>query len=102
MSAAKHGAAESCEAAAREVDITRKVAFLASPQVYAERPTRVEKVETHFSWVFLTDRHVYKIKSLCAVTALISRLSKPGSAMPRQKCGSIAGSPPTSISGSCR
>jgi aminoglycoside phosphotransferase family enzyme len=62
MSAAKHGAAESCDAAAREVDITRKVAFLASPQVYAERPTRVEIVETHFSWVFLTDRHVFKLK----------------------------------------
>ena len=62
MSAAKHGAAESCETAAREVDITRKVAFLASPQVYAERATRVEIVETHFSWVFLTDRWVYKLK----------------------------------------
>jgi aminoglycoside phosphotransferase family enzyme len=38
------------------------VAFLAPPQVYAEQPTLVEIVETHFSWVFLTDWHVYKLK----------------------------------------
>jgi aminoglycoside phosphotransferase family enzyme len=45
-----------------DVDIARKVAFLASPQAYDERPARVEIVETHFSWVFLTDQHVYKLK----------------------------------------
>jgi aminoglycoside phosphotransferase family enzyme len=48
--------------APREIDIDRKVAFLASPAAYAERPSRVERIETHFSWVFLTDRYVYKLK----------------------------------------
>lgn len=45
-----------------EVDIARKVAFLSSPLAYADRTPRVEIVETHFSWAFLTDRHVYKLK----------------------------------------
>jgi uncharacterized protein len=45
-----------------EIDIDRKVAFLSSVQAYSERPLRVERVETHFSWVFLTAKHVYKLK----------------------------------------
>jgi uncharacterized protein len=44
------------------VSLARKVTFLGSPAAYAERPSRVERIETHFSWVFLTDRHVYKLK----------------------------------------
>jgi hypothetical protein len=51
-----HGSAQ------REIDIDRKVAFLGSLAAYGERPRRVERIETHFSWVFLTDRHVYKLK----------------------------------------
>ena len=47
---------------AEEIDVSCKVAFLGLPQNYAERPTRVEKIETHFSWVFLTDWYVYKLK----------------------------------------
>jgi aminoglycoside phosphotransferase family enzyme len=43
-------------------DIDLKVAFLASPKAYAERPKRVETIETHYSWVFLTDHYVYKLK----------------------------------------
>jgi uncharacterized protein len=45
-----------------DVAIDAKVAFLGSAKAYAERPSRVERIETHFSWVFLTDRHVYKLK----------------------------------------
>lgn len=45
-----------------DIDVGRKVAFLSSAKVYAEQPSRVERIETHFSWVFLTDRHVYKLK----------------------------------------
>jgi len=48
--------------AQREIGIDRKVAFLGSPTAYPEQPNRVERIETHFSWVFLTDRHVYKLK----------------------------------------
>ena len=62
MSAARDGTVKRGGPASEEIDIGCKVAFLGSPQIYAERPTRVEKVETHFSWVFLTDRCVYKLK----------------------------------------
>ena len=52
-----------CQRSAQEeIGIDRKVAFLESPTAYPERPSRVERIETHFSWVFLTDRHVYKLK----------------------------------------
>jgi aminoglycoside phosphotransferase family enzyme len=45
-----------------DVSLEDKVAFLRQPQAYAERPRRVATVETHMSWVFLSDRHAYKLK----------------------------------------
>ena len=39
-----------------------KVAFLRSPGAYTPRPEAVEAIETHMSWVFLTERHAYKLK----------------------------------------
>jgi aminoglycoside phosphotransferase family enzyme len=45
-----------------EPGIEAKVAFLARPEAYPEEPRAVEIVETHMSWVFLTDRHAYKLK----------------------------------------
>jgi uncharacterized protein len=39
-----------------------KVAFLGRPESYPERPRKVEVRETHMSWVFLTDEHVFKLK----------------------------------------
>jgi aminoglycoside phosphotransferase family enzyme len=39
-----------------------KVAFLRRPEAYPERPQRVAVVETHMSWIFLTERDVYKLK----------------------------------------
>src|SRR3569623_2208742 len=36
--------------------------WLKRPQAYKEPTTRVETKETHISWVFLTDRFVYKLK----------------------------------------
>lgn len=39
-----------------------KVAFLSRPRSYREPVTRVERVQTHLSWVFLTDDHAYKLK----------------------------------------
>lgn len=42
--------------------IEAKVAFLGRPEAYPETPRAVEIVETHLSWVFLTDRHAYKLK----------------------------------------
>jgi aminoglycoside phosphotransferase family enzyme len=39
-----------------------KVAFLKQPEHYPEPTLRVEAVETHMSWVFLTDAFAYKLK----------------------------------------
>ena len=43
-------------------DIGAKVAFLSRPTAYPAGPRSVERVETHMSWVFLTERHAYKLK----------------------------------------
>ncbi|MDH5536061.1 MAG: hypothetical protein OEZ08_10895 [Betaproteobacteria bacterium] len=39
-----------------------KVAFLRRADTYPGRPARVETVETHMSWVFLTETFAYKLK----------------------------------------
>jgi aminoglycoside phosphotransferase family enzyme len=44
------------------VTLAAKVAFLGRPDAYLESPRHVEVIETHLSWVFLTDRYVYKLK----------------------------------------
>lgn len=46
----------------QDVELEAKVRFLASPGSYPEGTGRVEPVETHMSWIFLTDRHAYKLK----------------------------------------
>ncbi len=46
----------------RSGEAGRKVRFLASPSTYPEPVSAVEPVETHFAWVFLTDRHAWKMK----------------------------------------
>lgn len=49
--------------AAGEAALAEKVAFLSRPNSYPEGATRaVEVRETRMSWVFLTDRLVYKMK----------------------------------------
>jgi len=42
--------------------LAAKVAVLRDPGTYPEKPARVDAVETHMSWVFLTDRYAYKLK----------------------------------------
>lgn len=42
--------------------LAAKVAFLSRPDSYPEPPERVEVVETHMSWLFLTGQHAYKLK----------------------------------------
>lgn len=44
------------------IKLDAKVAFLSRPAAYPDSPVRVETIETHMSWLFLTDRHVYKLK----------------------------------------
>ena len=42
--------------------LASKVLFLARPQSYVEATGRVDTIETHMSWVFLTDHHAWKLK----------------------------------------
>ncbi|MGE3296068.1 MAG: hypothetical protein AB7I68_01830 [Porticoccaceae bacterium] len=42
--------------------IDAKVALLRKPGIYPGDVQHVEVIETHFSWVFLTAHHVYKLK----------------------------------------
>ncbi len=42
--------------------LATKVAFLTQPASYSEQPSQVVAIETHMSWVFLTDQHAYKLK----------------------------------------
>ncbi len=44
------------------MDIDDKVAALRRPGTYPEPTATIEVVETHMSWVFMTERHVYKLK----------------------------------------
>lgn len=44
------------------VTLAGKVAHLSRPGSYAEGTSAVETIETHLSYVFLTDRHAYKFK----------------------------------------
>jgi aminoglycoside phosphotransferase family enzyme len=39
-----------------------KVQFLSRRESYPDRPDRIEIIETHFSLVFLTDTHAFKLK----------------------------------------
>ncbi len=43
-------------------DAAEKVRFLSQPEAYGPDVELVEVRETHMSWVFLTERHVYKLK----------------------------------------
>ncbi|MEO8677048.1 MAG: AAA family ATPase, partial [Casimicrobiaceae bacterium] len=47
---------------AGEAELRTKVAFFLQPQSYPEPTPSVEAIETHMSWVFLTDRHAWKLK----------------------------------------
>jgi aminoglycoside phosphotransferase family enzyme len=46
----------------KAADLATKVRFLKRRASYAERPKQVASIETHMSWVFLTDEHAYKLK----------------------------------------
>ncbi len=45
-----------------DVPLAAKLAFLRDPSSYPDQPARVEAIETHMAWVFLTDRFAYKLK----------------------------------------
>lgn len=52
------------------VCLDEKVAFLRAPSSYPTEPEAVDIIETHMAWVFLTDRHVYKLKKPVAYDEL--------------------------------
>lgn len=43
-------------------DQQARIAFLRQPRAYPEKPSHIETIETHMSWVFLTPRHAFKLK----------------------------------------
>lgn len=47
-----------------DIGLDAKIAFLSQPRNYCrpDCPTGVEVIQTHMSWVFMTDREVYKLK----------------------------------------
>ena len=44
------------------IGTAEKVGFLARPNAYPDQVDGVEAIETHMSWVFLTERFAYKLK----------------------------------------
>lgn len=47
----------------RAARLTREIVeFLRRPQSYPGRPRRIEMIETHFAWIFLTENQAYKLK----------------------------------------
>lgn len=51
---------------ATDVPLADKVRFLRDPGNYPGEETAIDVAETHFSWVFLTRRHAYKLKKPAA------------------------------------
>lgn len=45
-----------------DIALESKLAFLRQPTSYPEPAYRVEAIETHMSWVFLTEGYAYKLK----------------------------------------
>jgi len=45
-----------------EIPLAAKIEFLKRPESYPARVKSVQAVETHISWVFLTENHAYKLK----------------------------------------
>lgn len=48
--------------ASSEVSPAAKLAFLRRPEAFPDGPDAVDLIETHFAWVFLSRRFVYKLK----------------------------------------
>jgi aminoglycoside phosphotransferase family enzyme len=45
-----------------DIDLDAKVAWLRRPESFIDAPEAVEAIETHFAWVFLSQRFAYKLK----------------------------------------
>ena len=62
MAEARNRSAGQCASAGQRVTLAEKVAFLRRPDAYPDAPAHVDAVETHMSWVFLTERFAHKLK----------------------------------------
>jgi hypothetical protein len=47
---------------AADISLEEKLAFLRNPPCYPQCIFKIETIETHMSWVFLTDDNAYKLK----------------------------------------
>ena len=61
-SGAEPGADRAAPCAPDDYPLEAKVAHLRRPESYTPPAARVEALETHMSWVFLTDTHAWKLK----------------------------------------
>jgi aminoglycoside phosphotransferase family enzyme len=62
MTKRRNQSAEQRDPAEHKVTLAEKVAFLSLPAAYPDATMRVEVVETHMSWVFLTELLAHKLK----------------------------------------
>jgi len=62
MTKRRNQSAEQRDPAEHKVTLAEKVAFLSLPAAYPDATMRVEVVETHMSWVFLTELFAHKLK----------------------------------------
>lgn len=56
------GMSEAIRRRGEDIPLQEKIEAMRRPETYPELPTRIEAIETHMAWVFLTDRHAYKLK----------------------------------------
>ena len=56
------GASPASPRSVEDAELRSKVAFLLQPLSYPEPTRSVDAIETHMSWVFLTERHAWKLK----------------------------------------
>jgi aminoglycoside phosphotransferase family enzyme len=54
----------------QQPELREKVEFLSQPQNYPHPSRQVECLETHMSWVFLTDQHAWKMKKPVSIPDL--------------------------------
>ncbi|MBE9555010.1 MAG: hypothetical protein IMF05_16210 [Proteobacteria bacterium] len=62
MAKRRNQSAEQRDPAEHKVTLAEKVAFLSLPAAYPDATMHVEVVETHMSWVFLTEQFAHKLK----------------------------------------
>jgi len=55
---------------AAEFSLEAKLALLTDPANFPDQPARVEVIETHMAWVFLTEKYAYKLKKPVACSYL--------------------------------